>query len=79
MSLCIERDGRLTESMHSYVMGIHLFFCNDSMYYISNILIGQKCTVTTIVICYGPEKLYIEFISWGCHAHSFACCVKLVQ
>ena len=65
--------------IQSYVMGIHLLFCNDFIYCILNLLIRQWCTVTIISICYGPEQFRIVFISWGCHALSFARCVKFVQ
>ena len=49
------------------------------MHYITNIFIGKWCTFAIITICYGPEQLHIVFISWGCHAGLFACCVKVVQ
>ena len=59
--LCI---GCLTEGIHSYTMGIQNFvigirflFCNDSIYFISNIIIGKWYIVAIIVICYGPERL----------------------
>ena len=62
-----------------YVMGSQFFFCNESMYCISNILILRWCIVAIIPICYGPEYLRIVFIYWGCHTRSFTHCVKLVQ
>ena len=78
--------GRLTESIHSYVVGIQSYvmgicflFCNDAMYFISNLLIGKRCKVAIIAIYYGPEKFRIVFIPWGFNARLFIHCIKLVH
>ena len=56
-----------------------LLLYNDSIYCISNLLIGQCYTVPIISICYGPLQFCIVFISCGCYSRLFALCVKLVQ
>ena len=60
-------------------MGLCFLFCHYSAYFISNIFIGQWCTVTIIAICYGSIQFCMVFISWSWHARLFVRLSKLAQ
>ena len=86
LSLCIVRDGGLTESIHSHVIGVQNYvtfflfsFCHDCTDLFLDILIGQWCIVIIIIVNYSFQQIRIVFVFWGGHARLFMCHLKSVQ
>ena len=86
LSLCIVRDGGLTEIINSHIIGVtfgdmfFLFrFCHDCTDLFLKLLIVQWCIVIIIIVNYSFRQLCIVFVFWGDHARSFIPHIKYVQ